>query len=89
MLSNGRRPHHFVYGNFLIVSASFAVIGLHADPTHIAVLLAYGVGLGLVLDEFPHWIGNTKELQRNVPILRSGAIATGVVLVVLLILSYI
>lgn len=79
-LSNGNRPHHFVYGNILIVIASFAVIGLGVDPTNIVILIAYGVGLGLVLDEFPHWLGNIKELQRNVPIIRGGLIATLVAL---------
>lgn len=68
ILSNGRRPHHFVYGNFLVVLASFAVIGLDIEPSNMIVLIAYGIGLGLVLDEFPHWIGITKELERNVPI---------------------
>lgn len=86
ILSNGRRPHHFVYGNFLIVAASFAVFGLQASPSSSILLVMYGIGLGLVLDEFPHWLGNTKELQRNVPIVQGGLIATSVVLVYLLML---
>lgn len=79
-LSNGNRPHHFVYGNILIVASSFAVIGLGVDPTSTLVLIAYGVGLGLVLDEFPQWLGNVEELRRNVPIIRSGVVATLVAL---------
>jgi hypothetical protein len=84
-LSNGHRPHHFVYGNILIVSTSFAVIGLGADPSGIVILIAYGVGLGLILDEFPHWLGNIKELRRNVPIIRGGLIATLVALAFILV----
>lgn len=68
-LSNGKRVHHFVYGNFLVVGASFLVIALNVNPNNIYVVLAYGIGLGLVLDEFPHWIGNVKELTRNVPVI--------------------
>ena len=68
-LSNGRRVHHFVYGNILILLASFLVIGLGVDATSIFIAIAYGVGIGLVLDEFPHWLGNVKELTRNVPII--------------------
>lgn len=84
-LSNGRRPHHFVYGNILILLASFAVIGLHIDPSNIIVLTGYGIGLGLVLDEFPHWMGDTKELGRNVPIIPGGLIATSIALAALLV----
>lgn len=80
ILSNGRRLHHFVYGNILIVFTSFAVIGLGANPTSIVALIAYGVGLGLILDEFPHWLGDVKELRRNVPIIRGGLIATAAAL---------
>lgn len=66
VLSNGKRPHHFVYGNVLIVSVALAAVGFGVNPSswYLAVLL--GVGLGLVLDEFPHWTGNVKELSRNV-----------------------
>lgn len=89
VLSSGRRPHHFVYGNILIVAASFAVIALGVPATHIAVMIAYGIGLGLVLDEFPHWMGNEKELRRNVPVVRGGLIATIVALAVLLLCTLI
>lgn len=37
--------------------------------------LTLGVGLGLVIDEFPHWIGNIKELNRNVTFMRSSFLA--------------
>lgn len=84
-LSNGKRVHHFVYGNVLIVFTSFLVIGLGVDGAAWWIALLYGIGLGLVLDEFPHWIGNVKELTRNVAII-PGAIpaallACGVIIV--------
>jgi len=88
-LSNGKRPHHFVYGNAIIVGASFLVIALGLNPNNIYIVIAYGVGLGLILDEFPHWIGDVKELTRNVPII-PGAIPAVVVselfLIVLIVL---
>lgn len=86
-LSNGRRVHHFVYGNALIVLASFLVIGLGVDGALWWIAVLYGVGLGLVLDEFPHWIGNVKELTRNVPIIPGAipavAVACGVILILI------
>lgn len=88
-LSNGNRPHHFVYGNILIVVTSFAVIGLGADPTSTVILAAYGIGLGLVLDEFPQWLGDVEELRRNVPIIRGGLIATLVALGLILITLFV
>jgi len=69
ILSNGKRSHHFVWGNILIVVTSFSVIALGINPNNYFILVLYGVGLGLVFDEFPHWVGNTKELSRNVPII--------------------
>ncbi len=68
-LSNGRRVHHFVYGNVLILLASFLSIGLCVVASNIFIAIAYGLGLGLILDEFPHWLGNVKELTRSVPII--------------------
>ena len=67
-LSNGRRVHHFVYGNALILATSFLIIGLGVDATNVFIAIFYGIGIGLILDEFPHWMGNVKELTRNVPI---------------------
>jgi hypothetical protein len=43
--------------------------------TNTFIILAYGLGLGLVLDEFPHWIGNIKELTRNVTVIPAGLVA--------------
>jgi len=84
-LSNGRRPHHFVYGNVLVVLASFLVIGLGVDATNVWIAIAYGLGLGLVLDEFPHWVGNVKELTRNTPVIPGALPAVIIVEVVLLV----
>ena len=63
---NGFRLHHFVYGNILIITTSFLAIGLGIKKHKNWFSLFYGIGLGLVLDEFLLWIGNVKELTRNV-----------------------
>lgn len=68
VLSNGKRVHHFVYGNILIVIAALLSIGLGQGDSWLTALI-FGIGLGLVLDEFPHWTGNVKELTRNTPII--------------------
>lgn len=90
-LSNGKRPHHFVYGNFLIILTSFLVIGLGIDPENTFVIVAYGIGIGLILDEFPHWMGSVKELTRNVPLIPGAIpaiIASELTLLLLIILKY-
>ena len=89
-LSNGRRVHHFVYGNVLILTASFLVIGLDFDATNNFIVIIYGIGLGLILDEFPHWLGNVKELTRNVAIIPGAipaVIAAETIIIVLIILK--
>ena len=86
-LANNRKKwkiHHFVYGNILLVVTGFLSIVYGFDGYIITVL--YGVGLGLVLDEFPHWMGDVKELQRNVLIIPGGLVAVCVALIMLLIL---
>jgi hypothetical protein len=74
--------------NILILLTSFAVIGLGYRP-NILIYFLYGIGLGLVLDEFPHWMGNIKELNRNVFIIPGGLIAVTLSLLVLLLLMII
>ena len=63
---NGFRLHHFVYGNILIVITSFIAIvfGLRSHKNWFA--LFYGIGLGLVLDEFLLWMGDVNQLQSSV-----------------------
>jgi len=91
ILSNGKRYHHFVWGNFLIVGAAFLAFGLGFSPDNIYLAIMFGVGLGLVLDEFPHWTGDVKELTRNTPII-PGAIpvivAVELFILILLALKY-
>lgn len=87
-LSNGKRLHHFVWGNLIIVGVSFLVIGLRVRPDYISPIF-YGIGLGLILDEFPHWLGDVKELQRNVVIIPGSVraiivVETAILLLILL-----
>lgn len=56
------RLHHFVYGNILITITSFLAIGLGIRKHKNWFALFYGIGLGLVLDEFLLWMGDTKQL---------------------------
>jgi hypothetical protein len=56
------RLHHFVYGNILITITSFLAIGLGIRKHKNLFALFYGIGLGLVLDEFLLWMGDTKQL---------------------------
>lgn len=60
------RLHHFVYGNILITITSFFAIGLGIKKHKNLFALFYGIGLGLVLDEFLLWMGNVNQLTNNV-----------------------
>jgi len=60
------RLHHFMYGNVLITITSFMAIGLGIRKHKNWFALFYGIGLGLVLDEFLLWIGNVEQLTSNV-----------------------
>lgn len=60
------RLHHFVYGNILITVTSFFAIGLGIRKHKNWFALFYGIGLGLVLDEFLLWIGDVEQLTSNV-----------------------
>ena len=60
------RLHHFVYGNILITITSFFAIGLGVRKHKNWFALFYGIGLGLVLDEFLLWIGDVEQLTNNV-----------------------
>lgn len=63
---NGFRLHHFVYGNILITITSFLAIGLGIQKHKKLFALFYGIGLGMVLDEFLLWIGDINQLQNDV-----------------------
>lgn len=60
---NGFRLHHFVYGNILITITSFLAIGLGIKKHKNWFALIYGIGLGLVLDEFLLWIGDIERMN--------------------------
>jgi hypothetical protein len=60
------RLHHFVYGNILILVTSFFAIGLGTKKHKYLFAALYGIGLGLVLDEFLLWLGNINQLSNNV-----------------------
>lgn len=60
------RLHHFVYGNILILITSFLAIGLGIRRHKNWFAIFYGIGLGLILDEFLLWMGDTRQLNSNV-----------------------
>ena len=60
------RLHHFVYGNILITITSFLAIGLGIRKHKNLFALFYGIGLGLVLDEFLLWMGDINQLTNIV-----------------------
>jgi hypothetical protein len=62
----GYRLHHFVYGNILILVTGFFAIGLGTKKYHYLFAALYGIGVGLVLDEFLPWVGDVKQLSNNV-----------------------
>jgi hypothetical protein len=81
----GYRLHHFVYGNILILITSFLAIGLRAKINRNWLALFYGIGLGLVLDEFPLWMGDVNQLQSKVVLIPYATTAVIVILTILLI----
>ena len=60
------RLHHFVYGNILILITSFFAIGLGIKKHKYLFATFYGIGLGLILDEFLLWVGDVSQLTANV-----------------------
>lgn len=78
---NGFRLHHFVYGNILIVALSFAemILGVRL-PKKVTGLL-YGIGLGLIIDEFALWSGAITYLKAETLQVFNGINLIAVVLV--------
>lgn len=77
------RLHHFVYGNILITITSFLAIGLGINKHKNLFALFYGIGLGLVLDEFLLWMGDTKQLTNIVLFIPHSATVIAVVSVII------
>lgn len=73
------RLHHFVYGNILITITSFLAIGLGIRKHKNWFALFYGIGLGLVLDEFLLWMGDTNQLTSIVLFIPHSATVIAVV----------
>ena len=77
------RLHHFVYGNILITITSFLAIGLGIRKHKNWFALFYGIGLGLVLDEFLLWMGDINQLTSIVLFIPHSAIVIAVVSLVI------
>ena len=61
----GFRLHHFVYGNLLIIASSILLLFSNQNNTKFIAALLFGVGVGLVLDELPLWLGDANQLQEK------------------------
>ena len=77
------RLHHFVYGNILITITSFLAIGLGIRKHKNWFALFYGIGWGLVLDEFLLWMGDTNQLTNLVLFIPHSATVIAVVSLVI------
>ena len=78
-----------MYGNVLITITSFLAIGLGIRRHKNWFALFYGIGLGLVLDEFLLWMGDVKQLTSNVLwIPYSGVIIAAVALLISTIIMF-
>lgn len=86
---NGFRLHHFVYGNIIIAVTSFVSIGLGIKKHKNLFALFYGIGLGMVLDEFLLWIGDVEQLTNNVLFIpHSLTVVAGVAIITASIIMY-
>ena len=77
------RLHHFVYGNVLITITSFLAIGLGIRKHKNWFALFYGIGLGLVLDEFLLWMGDTNQLTSIVLFIPHSATVISIVSIII------
>ncbi len=77
------RLHHFVYGNILILITSFFSIGLGIRKHKNLFAVFYGIGLGLVFDEFLLWIGDVRQLTQNVLIIPSSFTVVSIACVII------
>lgn len=85
----GFRLHHFVYGNIIIIVTSFLSIGLEIKGHKNLFALTYGIGLGLILDEFLLWLGNIDQLSANVLFIpHSTTVIAGVTLIIASVIMY-
>ncbi|MGE5392830.1 MAG: hypothetical protein ACM3NH_03755 [Candidatus Saccharibacteria bacterium] len=80
---NGYRLHHFVYGNVVIVALSFIELILGISLPKKATGLIYGIGLGLVIDEFALWSGAITYLKAETLQVFNGINIVAVVLTLL------
>lgn len=79
----GFRLHHFVYGNAILGWLGFAKFVLELKIPKRITALIYGIGLGLVIDEFSLWSGGlTYLLPNNVYVINT--VNLGAVIVVAL-----
>lgn len=62
---DGFRLHHFVYGNFIILIMGFLQIVLGKNIPRRLGAFIYGIGLGLVIDEFALWSGAIRYLSAD------------------------
>jgi hypothetical protein len=68
--SGGLHIHHFVWGIFILLIVGFLGITINSPRLHAWLAVAFGIGAGLVLDEFALWLN-----LRDVYWLREGRVS--------------
>ena len=81
------RLHHFVYGDILLVIAGLLAIVFSEKIPKNLLALVYGIGLGLVLDEFPLWLGDVGQLNGYVVIIPYAPTAILLVTIILTVIQ--
>jgi hypothetical protein len=82
----GLHLHHFVLGNVIILALGFLTIVLQYPIHPTLALIVFGIGLGLILDEFTMWLGNVKHLVSDAIVLRQNVAIVSLVLIILLLI---
>src|SRR5215211_28553 len=83
----GTHIHHLVWGILLLLICGYIGVGIHpGDPWRGIVAVGFGIGTGLILDEFALWL-NLKDVywsqqgRRSIDAVIVTATVTGMVLV--------
>lgn len=56
MTKSGLHIHHLFWGILLLMATGFAALATRAPEWHLRIAIAFGIALGLTLDEFAMWL---------------------------------
>ena len=66
---NGRHIHHFTYGIVILVVTGFISLFIGNRGTRAWLFALYGIGLGLLIDEFGIWLNLDPNYHQTVSII--------------------